>query len=151
MGREETFVRKFPKCDVCLNEGVDRDARYEARTRHGAWGNMCEEHFKEFGVGLGVGMGQKLVQCAPINRDKFKACVREHTSKASRESIMEAVKQCAPATYRMTESDFEASVMDSVWYPKCPHCGSETGAEPDARSTCCDNCGQSFRIMNPFF
>lgn len=52
----ETVVRQFPKCDFCSEK-----AKYDARTRMGPWAYLCEKHFKEYGVGLGLGRGQMLI------------------------------------------------------------------------------------------
>lgn len=45
------------KCDLCNSKlkGVFIDGR----TRMGAWAIMCLPCHKEFGVGLGIGKGQK--------------------------------------------------------------------------------------------
>jgi len=52
----EAEVDNIPECDCC-----EHKAAYDAKTRHGVWGYLCEEHFSEFGVGLGLGKGQKLI------------------------------------------------------------------------------------------
>ena len=36
-------------------------AKYDGKTKMGPWADMCQEHFDEFGVGLGLGRGQKLI------------------------------------------------------------------------------------------
>ena len=51
-----TKVSKLPKCDLCSKE-----AKYDGKTKFGQWGYMCEEHFKSYGIGLGLGKGQKLI------------------------------------------------------------------------------------------
>jgi len=49
-------VDKLPVCDFC-----DSEATYDGKTIFkSAWANMCEPHFKEYGVGLGLGKGQEL-------------------------------------------------------------------------------------------
>jgi hypothetical protein len=51
-------VKSFPKCDFCPEE-----ARYDGMTKiDGHWAYMCESCFSLWGVGLGLGMGQKLVK-----------------------------------------------------------------------------------------
>ncbi len=50
-------VAVLPKCDFC-----DETARYDGMTTYGPWANMCEPHFENNGVGLGLGKGQRLVQ-----------------------------------------------------------------------------------------
>lgn len=48
-------VRERPKCNFC-----DYPALYDGKTVMGPWANMCNLHFGQFGVGLGLGRGQKL-------------------------------------------------------------------------------------------
>jgi len=50
-------VDNYPDCDFC-----NKKARYDGKTKMGPWANMCEDCFKKFGIGLGMGKGQKLVQ-----------------------------------------------------------------------------------------
>jgi hypothetical protein len=51
-------VSKIPRCDI---RGCSNDAGYDGKTNLGPWAYMCEKHFKELGIGLGTGKGQKLV------------------------------------------------------------------------------------------
>jgi len=44
-------------CDVCGD--TLKDSFIDGRTKTGFWAIMCEACHKEFGVGLGVGKGQK--------------------------------------------------------------------------------------------
>ncbi len=53
---EKVVVGTLPKCDFCAEK-----AQYDGKTNLGPWGYMCQAHFKQFGVGLGLGKGQKLV------------------------------------------------------------------------------------------
>ncbi len=53
-------VKRLPLCDFCSGENFSA-ARYDAKTKAGPWGYMCERHFKLHGVGLGTGFGQKLL------------------------------------------------------------------------------------------
>lgn len=46
----------MPKCDICGAE-----AAYDGKTTMGPWAYMCGEDFKWHGVGLGTGLGQRLV------------------------------------------------------------------------------------------
>jgi hypothetical protein len=48
-------VQQLPSCDFCGST-----AQYDAATSFGPWANMCEPHFKQYGLGLGTGRGQKL-------------------------------------------------------------------------------------------
>lgn len=58
MSKTEVEVSQLPGCDICgtLN------AHYDGKTIMGAWAYMCSRCFKEVGVGLGVGRGQRLVK-----------------------------------------------------------------------------------------
>lgn len=49
-------VAEFPRCDVCGKEA----ARYDGKTKWGPWAYMCQKCFEKFGVGWGMGRGQKL-------------------------------------------------------------------------------------------
>lgn len=58
-------VASLPDCDFCKyvsrpTNKVEK-AGYDGKTTEGPWANMCEAHFKKYGVGLGTGKGQKLV------------------------------------------------------------------------------------------
>ena len=52
----EVEITSLVKCDFC-----GKDAQYDARTITGAWAYMCVKHFGLYGIGLGVGKGQRLV------------------------------------------------------------------------------------------
>jgi hypothetical protein len=57
-------VQRLPDCDFCKHEeGTRRPARYDFRTKRGAWANGCERHFKEQAATtvLGEGDGQRLL------------------------------------------------------------------------------------------
>lgn len=59
---DTAYVIKLPDCDICkYNSGVIREAHYDGKTRMGPWANMCEAHFQLDGLGLGTGVGQRLV------------------------------------------------------------------------------------------
>ena len=51
----------LPRCDFCQSEGQYVLADYDGKTRMGPWANMCVGHFLNFGMGLGTGLGQRLV------------------------------------------------------------------------------------------
>lgn len=57
----EVLIDQYPDCDLCLGRGATTEAHYDAATVFGAWGYLCEEDFKRYGVGLGTGKGQRLV------------------------------------------------------------------------------------------
>lgn len=59
---KEIIVKVLPDCDVCKMKNVKREAHYDAKTKMGSWGYLCEEHFGEMGIGLGTGFGQRLVK-----------------------------------------------------------------------------------------
>lgn len=46
---------QFPHAEPTL-------AYVDGATIQGPWGYMCETHFKAFGVGLGMGKGQRLIK-----------------------------------------------------------------------------------------
>ncbi len=56
MKNETTVINAIPKCDVC-----GKPAMYDAKTIHGPWAYLCQNCFKEVGVGLGLGKGQKII------------------------------------------------------------------------------------------
>jgi hypothetical protein len=62
--RKTATVEELPDCDFCKQEGRDppEKAEYDGRTIYGPCAYMCQEHFDKYGVGLGEGVGQKLVR-----------------------------------------------------------------------------------------
>lgn len=50
-------VAVLPKCDFCANK-----AGYDGATKMGPWAYMCETCFSIEGRGLGLGIGQRLVE-----------------------------------------------------------------------------------------
>lgn len=52
-------VHKLPNCDFCKVNPTP--AAYDGKTIFGPWANMCDTHFQHFGIGLGLGKGQKFV------------------------------------------------------------------------------------------
>ena len=65
----EAIVTRLPECDICKATGVSPvpKAKYDAKTKTwGSWANMCEEHMKVHGIGLGTGLGQRLI---PVEKD----------------------------------------------------------------------------------
>lgn len=51
-----------PFCDLCIALGRKnvKPAMFDGATFHGPWAYMCDEHMAKFGVGLGMGRGQRL-------------------------------------------------------------------------------------------
>ncbi len=60
-------VARIPACDLCKLAGINppHPAAYDAATRQGPWGYLCEQHFTDHGLGLGLGRGQRLVLRTP--------------------------------------------------------------------------------------
>lgn len=54
----EVLVDELPPCDLC-RDGTP--AAYDAKTRGGPWAYLCESHMTTRGMGVGLGVGQKLV------------------------------------------------------------------------------------------
>lgn len=63
MSDTETIVDEIPKCDFARlhSASLDTAATVDGKTMFGFWANMCEQHFRIYGVGLGLGKGQRLV------------------------------------------------------------------------------------------
>jgi hypothetical protein len=58
----QAVVAELPLCDYCKQNGIKRPARYDAKVKIATyWANMCPGHYKLYGIGLGLGKGQKLV------------------------------------------------------------------------------------------
>jgi hypothetical protein len=53
----ETTVTSLPACGIC----GQRLAQYDGKTAFGPWVFMCGPCFINYGTGLGLGKGQKLV------------------------------------------------------------------------------------------
>jgi hypothetical protein len=56
---EVSEVAEIPNCDYCT---LDRAAEYDAKSKFGNWGFMCQHHFEIHEATLGLGKGQKLVK-----------------------------------------------------------------------------------------
>lgn len=52
----EVKVDRLPKCNLCHEV-----AEYDAKTYEGYWAYLCKSHYAVLGVGLGTGLGQRLV------------------------------------------------------------------------------------------
>lgn len=57
MSKTIFYVNAPHFCDIC--SGSFENTMYDGRTVQGPWANMCESCFKQYGVGLGLGRGQK--------------------------------------------------------------------------------------------
>lgn len=51
-----SVVDKRPLCDICRKQ----EAQFDGKTRVGPWAYMCLACYKQHGVGLGTGLGQRL-------------------------------------------------------------------------------------------
>lgn len=62
--RTLAVVAKLPTCDFCQEEGIERPARYDFRTRYGPWANGCAQHYEQHRAheSLGEGQGQYLMR-----------------------------------------------------------------------------------------
>lgn len=58
---EEVVVHHQPDCDFCKKQGKQVGADYDGKTVFGPWAYMCQMHFGMYGVGLGLGRGQRLL------------------------------------------------------------------------------------------
>lgn len=60
---EEVILQELPMCDThkYIHGKEDVTARYDGKTTKGPWAFMCEDCFQTYGIGLGVGVGQRLV------------------------------------------------------------------------------------------
>jgi hypothetical protein len=60
---------KHPKCDFCKDELEGLPFFVDGITKYGGrWGVMCPEDFEKWGVGLGIGLGQKYSGTPPFKR-----------------------------------------------------------------------------------
>lgn len=58
----EVEVAVLPDCIFCKERGETTPAEYDGKTQFGPWANMCDFHWRAFGVGrLGTGFGQRLI------------------------------------------------------------------------------------------
>lgn len=48
-------------CDICKVRKLMIIATVDGKTKLGPWVYMCEDCFREFGVGIGLGRGQRLI------------------------------------------------------------------------------------------
>lgn len=56
MSTSTTIAGPRPACDLC-----GAPARYDAKTKQGPWGYLCQDDFENHGIGLGTGLGQELI------------------------------------------------------------------------------------------
>ena len=58
-------VPEIPDCDFCQPTPVPAYA--DGKTTMGPWANMCKPCFEKYGIGLGLGRGQELLQAPSAN------------------------------------------------------------------------------------
>ncbi len=59
---EQKEVDVLPPCDFCRQDPnmIYKAARYHCKTDFG-WADICEEHFRKYGQGIGNGKGYRLI------------------------------------------------------------------------------------------
>jgi hypothetical protein len=58
----EVVVPELPPCDFCqMDDGKTVPALYDGKTTEGPWAYMCGAHCSKYGMGLGTGVGQRLI------------------------------------------------------------------------------------------
>ena len=50
-----------PNCDLCATQGKTMPAAIDGATRMGPWAYMCVPCHETYGLGLGMGRGQRLL------------------------------------------------------------------------------------------
>jgi hypothetical protein len=60
MPNTKVVVDELPSCSFVHGTREPEPALYDGATIHGPWAFMCEEHFRLYGLGLGLGKGQRL-------------------------------------------------------------------------------------------
>lgn len=109
-------INELPKCNI---PQCNKTADYDEKTRMGPWANLCKEHHKIYGVGIGSKL-EKQVKIAAAKTDKI------------------------PIVGIPIEKSLESPV-----YVKCPHCGEERAVEPDANYVVtCESCDNKFEVVS---
>lgn len=54
-------VARIPNCDLCHQHHRATPAVVDGKTVYGPWAHMCEDHYEDVGIGLGLGRGQRLI------------------------------------------------------------------------------------------
>lgn len=55
------------------------------------------------------------------------------------------------ASVTVKEKQLKQVAYEDVMTFKCPYCGGQLVAEPDAAETCCPDCDKMVSIINPYF
>ena len=114
-------VKELPRCDFCKMDEVDKLALYDGRTKAGSWANMCQEHFRQHGIGLGLGRGQKLEAQPKLDAKKTEEIPTVEVPMG----------------------------LDDTCEVECPHCGETRTVEPDANYiVTCEGCGNKYKVVS---
>jgi len=112
-------MSELPSCDICKQQGVEKQAEYDSKTVLGPHAYLCPEHFRSHGRPPSTRL-EKRVKIAAAKTDKV------------------------PVVQISIEQSLESPV-----YIKCPHCGEERAVEPDANYVVtCDSCDNKYRVVS---
>lgn len=67
-----TVVERRPPCDLCRcrsPHGSLPEAQFDAKLKAGGWAYLCLPCYKEFGIKLGTGFGQRLYLRSEVRDD----------------------------------------------------------------------------------
>jgi hypothetical protein len=107
MSTETVWAEPDPKCDLCKSKGVDRAAAYDASLTIGCWALVCEQHFQQYGLGLGTGRGQRLVKepdvvvCEHCGQKYGPPSIVSHVCKEGLEAAGHSTQAIEEATQRV--------------------------------------------------
>ena len=65
----QVVVAERPPCDFCKSDGTIKPAMIDGKTKMGPWANMCNAHYRSYGIGLGLGKGQRLMIEVPMDSE----------------------------------------------------------------------------------
>jgi hypothetical protein len=81
----QVTVDALPPCDFCKQDGVEREAGYDGKLNFGtSWANMCRSHFNQYGIGLGLGKGQRLLKRVPMDAVQCEARNKNYGGRCQR-------------------------------------------------------------------
>ena len=60
MSNTVVTLTHYEYCQMCAKGDVVATASYDAKLSVGQWAYVCQKHYEQFGVGLGLGLGQKI-------------------------------------------------------------------------------------------
>jgi len=118
------YVKEFPKCDICGEE-----AKYDAPTRSGQWGYMCDSCAKKEGANIQIGTTFEKREPKPQSEKTGVVMGLEDTSIEALEEVL----------FDLANREIE-----------CPECGSTHAVEPDAAYVfTCEGCGVKVQCPMP--